>query len=251
MPALLSASARAFARAHLLVGRVRGLATVAMGALLDSGLSLPEKTRLSAELYALGPESFPSDLGLHAWEQQWFARRLPQAPCAILLGGAGSGREARALRDRGYRIDAFEPAAPLARACERSSSRPVCVGGYEELSAAVLDGAQNALTPLAERRYGATIFGFGSFSHILDPAERARAIDAMQRLSDGPILISFLMRPEGERVTTPGRAARAGRWLGRALASGAGSEPMTREPGAELRFTSFGFYHAFAASELA
>ena len=47
--------------------------------------------------------------GLFPFEQRAIANHFPPPPATILIGAAGSGREALVLAERGYRIVAFEP----------------------------------------------------------------------------------------------------------------------------------------------
>ena len=81
----------------------------------DVALRDAEKEALSIDLYDASflPEN--DHHGLYPWETDWFERRLPSPPASILIGAAGGGREAAALRDLGYQVRAFEPSASAFR----------------------------------------------------------------------------------------------------------------------------------------
>src|SRR5438874_1613250 len=50
---------------------------------------------------------------LFPWEKETIERFFPAPPARVLVGAAGSGREAFALSERGYEVVAFEPSAGL------------------------------------------------------------------------------------------------------------------------------------------
>src|SRR4051794_9728091 len=77
----------------------------------------------SDKAYVPGTRKFRHHL--FAWETAAIGRFFPPAPARLLIGGAGGGREAFALAERGYEVVAFEPAAGLAAgmADTASSSR--------------------------------------------------------------------------------------------------------------------------------
>lgn len=131
------------------------------------------------------PESGAFREYLFPFEEQVVAQFFPAPPAHVLLGGAGGGREAFALAERGYRVTAFEPAQDLVDQVARGSGGlPIEVhrGAYEDLAHLFPD----------DRRFDAAIFGWGSFSHLRSEQARLEALRQYARLTSGPILVSFL-----------------------------------------------------------
>lgn len=185
--------------------------------------------------------------GVPAWEAAWWEEALPPPPAWILVGAAGLGREAAALRARGYDVDAFEP-APCALPALAGAVSPglALTGSYQDLIRAQA-GEPSALAPLVKRHYDAVLLGWGSLSHVLEPAERRALFEACAALCPtGPILASFLSRDDaGPRG---GRARRLGVRLGSAIARAPGSEVSdTRQ---EWFLPHAGVLHGFDREEL-
>ena len=184
-----------------------------------------------------------------SWESTWFAQTLPQPPARVLVGGAGSGREAQHLERRGYRVDALEPAPGSAQECRArlADDAQVACASYESLSAAVLEGVPNAASPVARRSYDAALLGWTSLMHVTDASERLRLLRALDaRCPQGPILLTF----------HPSRHARArgpGHRVGRALGSALRHLRSDRVEGADdaLRFgVQSGFLRGLDPEEL-
>jgi SAM-dependent methyltransferase len=180
-----------------LSGSVRALETWT-GAALRAALDVEEKEELSIALYdeAFNPDNdFP---GLYPWENTWLARRLPPPPARLLVGAAGSGREAVALEGLGYTVIALEPSKRAAAHCERQlqGESTVIRGSYRELIAVVLDGVSSRLTLTPSDRFDAIVLGWGSFGHVLRERDRFRLLKACAILCpDGPILLSVFLPP--------------------------------------------------------
>jgi hypothetical protein len=230
---ILRGLARGYVRVDRAVERARSGAGHVVGAVLGSALATDEQTALGIALWELRLARSGGMDRLYPWEVQWLDRRLPPPPSTILIGGAGRGREAAALAGRGYLIDAFEPAPSGAAACrtalDHGGRHRTLRGAYEELSAAVLDGADTALAPFAARPYDVVLLGWGSLSHVLERAERRRAFEAAHRLAPrGPILASFLVTDE--RRGPPSRGARLGATIGRGLSRLRSQEPPAEPP---------------------
>jgi len=219
----------------------------AAGGFLSEALTGGEREELGTALYDRAVTRTPRH-GLFTWERDWFARRLPAPPAPLLVGGAGDGREAAALKEWGYEVDAFDPAARATRTCAARLGRGARVAAcrYEDLSRAVLDGGRGPAAAFAARRYRAVLLGWGSLTHVLDAGERERLLAACDRLCpDGPILASFWLKAT-DADPAPGRAERAGRTLGRAV-----GRLRDAEPSGDFRFGWwFGFAHAFGRAEL-
>jgi hypothetical protein len=241
----MATSMVAFARVDQLVRRGMDAARRGLGAMLVEAMTADELRLLSPHLYGSIMTPASAQQGLWDWEARWFAERLPAPPARIFMGGAGAGRDSLPLLERGYEIDGLEPAESLCAtlATVLGPARLAVRASYEELSAAILDGAGGPAAAFVGRRYDAVVLGWGSLTHVLVERERARILAASARLTDGPILASFWMRDDAAEATSWGRAARMGKALGRGLGrlrlGGQGA------PGEE---SAFG--HAFSRAEL-
>ncbi|HEX6836523.1 MAG TPA: hypothetical protein VF334_08110 [Polyangia bacterium] len=220
-------------------------------ALLSAALTADEKSALGVRLYDASPAG--RGTALWPWEPGWLARRLPPPPARILVGACGAGRELLALAAAGYTLDAFEPAPSLARLAQaRIGERArVLSFRYEDLSAAILDGAHSPAAALATRTYDAVLLGWSSLSHVLDPAERVRLLRAIDRLCPrGPLLASFFCVPSSSNdAAAPGRIERHAAAWGRRVAR------MRKLPDAPSAREAFllhgGFARVFTRSEIA
>src|SRR5438046_191340 len=108
---------------------------------------------------------------LFPWEQAMLERFFPPAPARVLVGGAGSGREAFALVERGYEVVAFEPSTGLARSMAQrvtpGMKMEVYRAAYEELprlSPALTAGAPASVGDLGP--FEGSLLGLGSFTHL-------------------------------------------------------------------------------------
>jgi SAM-dependent methyltransferase len=132
------------------------------------------------------PESGTYREYLFPFEENAVAQFFPAPPARVLIGGAGGGREAFALARRGYEVVAFEPAQELVDQLTRGSaglSIEARRGAYEDLERLFLR---------SDKQFDAAIFGWTSFSHLRTEQARLAALRQYARLTDGPILISFL-----------------------------------------------------------
>jgi hypothetical protein len=165
------------------------------------------------DTYDPGSSAFRSRL--FPWEAAAIRQHFDPPPGRILLGGAGGGREAFALADRGYEVVAFEPAIHLAAAmAERAMATPSVQAfraRYEDLPrlAAARPGDRGAdvrdLGPFV-----AAIMGWGSFSHLTTCAARIAALASLGDATTGPILVSFLSFDDRRRGGRPGTRDGAG-----------------------------------------
>lgn len=195
----------------LMRGRERGRSFVR--GLMTEALSPEELEELMVQFYVRGPNRF-TRAALEEWEAQMFDRWLPPPPAKVLVTAAGSGREARALVERGYAVDALEPVPAMAATCAALEGVDTVVcATHEDLIAAVADGRGPARA-LTQRDYDAVLVGWGSLNHIFSRERQVSLLSACDRLaSSGPVLISFFARrrPPAERE----RALAAGRCIGR------------------------------------
>jgi len=237
----------AYLRAAARVRRVLDRGDRLAGGFLSAALSTDERSALGIHLYDVSPAH--RGTGLQPWEEAWLRRRLPPPPARLFVGGCGAGRELVALAASGYALDACEPAASLcATARARLGDQARVVGcSYEDLSAAILDGADNAAAPLAAARYDAVLLGWGSLTHVLDGGERVRLMRALDRLCPrGPILASFWSE-RFDRAPSADRAYRLGAAAGRAVAA---LRKLPGAPASELFTLHAGFAHRFTRDEI-
>ena len=162
------------------------------------------------EVYDPGTSTFRDRL--FPWEAAAIRKHFPPPPGQVLLGGAGGGREAFALAALGYEVVAFEPAPGLAAAM---AQRALSVPGvspfrarYQDLprlSSAVGSGYEQELHAFGS--FSCAVMGWASFAHLPSRQARLTALQDFARLTDGPILVSFLTmrsadggaRPDGRR----------------------------------------------------
>jgi hypothetical protein len=238
-------AAVASGRLHTRVASWLEAERVALEGFLWEALSVEEKASIALRLYDRARPD--GGAGLHPWEAAWLERELPPAPARVLVGGAGSGRELSALLARGYRVAGFEPAARLAAAAQRSlpSAVPLWTVGYEHLAQRGL-GAE----PARGAPYDAILFGWGSFSHVLDPELRRRALRAAAQLCpEGPLLLSFHMQSEAWQPRhRSARTSRFPRRLGRVLGRFRGLDIPPAD--ADVFLPHAGFVHRFTHTEV-
>lgn len=120
--------------------------------------------------------------GLFPFEARMVAEFMPSPPARLLLHGAGGGRELRALRHLGYRVEAYEPVPVLVAAANASQpdSSPVQQLTVQEW----------ARQPTGQ--YDAVITGWGMWTHLLQQADRLAALRGFLTVCpQGPVLLSF------------------------------------------------------------
>jgi hypothetical protein len=191
--------------------------------------------------YRAGSPSFREHL--FPWEEQAMTAFFPPPPARILIGGAGGGREAFALARRGCTVVAFErsrqPVLAMAAQCPRDLPLEVYRAGYEDLPTlhpVQPDGPVVDLTALP--RFDAAIVGWGSFTHLRSEDQRVHTLRIFAGVTHGPVLVSFLARPddEGSR-TTAGRL--------RQLLPGR----FNRDPG-NVFDVGYGLFHRYSRAEI-
>lgn len=225
------------------VPRVLASARDGMWSLLQGALSADEKSRLGVALYdASGDYRDAPDL---PWERAWLERALRErpAPCRVLVGAAGAGREAALLAGWGYEITALEPSSSHARTCrENVPTARVIEARYEDLA------ARRVLTG---ETFDAVLLGLGSLSHVLDAGVRIELMRALSRACpSGPILASVLAPPEtsgDEYALSIGKAARFGRALSSPIRS---VRDLPDVESGEIVFGGLGFVKLYSKKEL-
>jgi hypothetical protein len=188
--------------------------------ILLSWLTGERRDRLTARLndhqtdFCAGGERFES--GLFDWEARVFG--APPFPTGghVLVGGAGGGREVKALVERGFAVTAFEPSEMWRSARAVNPTARVFKGAYRDLVAAV-DGGGGPLAPLVGERFDAVVLGWSSLSYVTVAQERRALLVAVKRLAPAaPVLVSYV----AQRKQPPaGRAASLRRRLRRLFAA--------------------------------
>lgn len=226
-----------------LVPRVLASARDGAWSFLQGVLSADEKSRLGVALYDASDDY--RDAPDLPWEQAWIERALGErpAPCRVLVGAAGAGREAALLTGWGYEITALEPSPSHARTCrENVATARVIEARYEDLAARRV---------LAGETFDAVLLGLGSLSHVLDARARIELMRALSRACpSGPILASVLAPPRmsGKKyVLSAGKAARFGRGLSAPIRSARGLPEVER---GEVVFGGLGFVKLYSSGEL-
>jgi hypothetical protein len=236
-------SALGYGRLHAALASRLEHTRSALEGFLWEALSLEEKSRLS--LGAYGHRTTYGRLGLFPWEERWYRRDLPPVPARILVGGAGSGREIEGLLRAGYEPSGFEP---VARLCATARSQLPSAVRMWTLSYEALVKAGSDSGPGMDAPYDAMLFGWGSFSHVVDPRMREQLIRVAHRLSPrGPILLSFHFDPGNGRHDSLGQRKRA-RQLGLKLGRLRGLPPAEARPDTLLPHA--GFVHQFTGDEI-
>ena len=224
---------RSWARLDGRLRRAPELLGDAMAAGLARALTPQEQNAASIAIY---DTTAASRIALFDWESTWYAAALPAPPATVLVTGAGGGIEVAALLKRGFIVDAAEPApALLERLRERTQSMP--------LRAARCLDHQGALRTV--ETYDAVLFGWGSFTCVLDPVAQLALLQAAASVCTGPILLSFWMR-ETAGAPPAHRLARVGDALGRGVARIRGRSPI-----GDVRFRHWcGFGYVFTRVEI-
>lgn len=231
--------------------RAASAAAIIRDEILFAFLDSSQKEELNARMYSRQLTYKPGgrlfEGGLFEWEKRAIEKSSFPSSGRILLGGAGGGREIVALRNRGYEVVGFEPSEPLVTAAQAAiTERPgasLVRASYADLVRAV-NGKGGPLASITTTRFDGVILGWGSFSHLLEDAERSELVDSIARLAPkAPVLLSFLPTDKVEGVA-PGPTRRRFR---RALALlGARS---ARRPGYGLLQWG-GFYRGFTETEV-
>ena len=197
------ASIRALVAALGVVDRIAHACRVVVEELVLAGVPAARRDDVTAWCYGRrDPRSIDLavDRGLAPWEVEAF-EAFPERS-RLLVGGAGLGREVRALVERGHEVVAFEPSRTLVEAAGPALSNAAMLvqGSYRDL----VEGTAGRVGPLRSlaggRRFGGVLLGWGSFTHVLEDDERIALLRACRALTDeGPIVVSFWLDWPEER----------------------------------------------------
>lgn len=180
--------------------------------------------------------------GLFDWEIAAISADPFPPSGRVLLGGAGGGRELRALVERGYDVVAFEPSEPLAAGARRlavNGASVVVTADYADLVNAVESKSGPLAAPLANIDIDGVILGWGSLSHVLSTEDRTKLFRAIRTVAPrAPVLLSYLVGGGPIR----GRRLRFRRLL---------SRMTSRTPDIDDRFLPWaGFFRTVSPTEL-
>jgi hypothetical protein len=244
----LRALARGGARLNGAVERVRRAGSGFTEGLLSDALDVAEMERVTVALYDLQPASYGTEKGLQPWESDWYDECLPQPPARLLVTAAGAGREVKALLERGYAVDCFEPVPAYLQRCAAGNREGLSLScDYAAYVRAMSGDGGGPAAAFSDHVYDAVILGWGSFTHLLAPDVQREVLKAAVRSApEGPVLASFFTRVSTGAPPT-NRAERAGHAAGRALGRWRGASPA---PPRVRLFWHLGFTVAFAEEDL-
>lgn len=147
--------------------------------------------------------------GLFSWETDAIKRSF--GGCRkILVGGAGGGREALALRRMDIDVTAFDCNENLVRLASRIAEK-------EGLSTHIHYVAPNKV-PHLDTTFDGVFIGWGAYMHISSSKKRISFLKSIRQLvqEDSPLLLSFFTRnPDSKRFRYIQRIASAIRTLRR------------------------------------
>ncbi|MCC6647814.1 MAG: class I SAM-dependent methyltransferase [Polyangiaceae bacterium] len=169
--------------------------------LLYAYLTPDERAEITQRLYDADSSYFPGGKvadGLHAFEEEALAQ--PGMPRAgrVLIGGAGAGRETRALVSRGFSVFAFEPAelfhSELEKTARASGGKVQAArAAYADLIEAA-DG-RGALAAARSLDFSLVITGWGSLLHLPERETQDALMRAIRSLApEAPVLLSVNVR---------------------------------------------------------
>jgi SAM-dependent methyltransferase len=184
--------------------------------------------------------------GLLSWEAALLER--PEVPRRgrVLLAGAGGGREAKALSDRGYAVAAFEPVERYCSACTDAlrdhRNVQIACASYKDLVDLAGTGSGRLAGILGP--FDLVWLGWSSFAHVTDVDEQAAVLRSLRAIApNAPVVLSFFLNATPERPAAPSRSRRI---LRRTLVMLGG-----RHASAAIQFWPWvGFAYSFTRPEL-
>lgn len=172
----------ALARAQVALNRATSQIVDIVGGIAVHALLEAELNHLGTLIYDAG--SLHRSTSVEPWEHDWWSAALPKEPGRILVAACGAGREVAWLLERGWEVEAFDPAPSLV---ELARSR---AAGRARID--VLDFSAFAAQVTTRSPFDAVLIGFGGFSHCMSEGSRRRLLQACVALCPrGPILLSW------------------------------------------------------------
>lgn len=211
-----------------------------------AGIPPRERQALTERLYSRQARRYEPDAGIFDWERHWFGGALPGGPLKLLIGGAGCGREARFFLERGDSVVAFDPVSEFVSTAQLLAqdyaNATFLSGGYGDLTQA--GPLRSAIE--AYGAFDAVLLGWGSFTHITEPALRLDVLRTLRQFCpSGPVLLSVWTRAAGDR-SKRGFASTLGQRLGRQLNPRGASVAE-----GDWVVSTMGYLYAFTDQELA
>jgi hypothetical protein len=189
-------SQRVLARFNNLVKGALGLLKAVHTGVWLGLLSRETIHRLDERFYTVDPVYISDEhnlRGLFAWEE--VAIRAHFMGCRrLLVTSAGAGREVIALRRMGFEVDATECNPALREAGNRLLA--TC-GLTPDVGEAPRDAC-----PVPVGRYDGAVVGWGGYMYIQGRTARVSFLRQLRQalVAGAPVLLSFFVRPEGDRL---------------------------------------------------
>jgi len=212
--------AKALYHLDRLAARVHRIEQVLCDEVLFAALPAAQREAFTNYVYAQRTEYLPGGAiyshGLFDWEKQLFlSSKFPKKGC-LLVGAAGGGREVVALRQLGYQVVAFEPAAMLFRglehACQGDADVALACASYGDMVAAVQHQRGPLVEVLRDRSFAGIVLGWGSLVHLTQARERTSLLVALRQLAPrAPVVLSFFSRSAA--AMAPARSEQFRTWL--------------------------------------
>jgi SAM-dependent methyltransferase len=227
--------------------RLQSLVSAMVEEIAVALVPVERRTALTLAIYARrsvwAPGGSTFEQGLRQWESEAIAQESFPKTGRVLIGGAGAGREARELIQRGYDVIAFDPCSALVHQGNETlgpQGVEIVEASYDDLSLAA-QGRGPLAAVLARAPFEAVVLGWASFSHVLSFQKRLELLQTLRALApNAPILLSYLTW--GPRPTSGPR-----RLLRRFLSIVSRRSPSPIED----RFLPLtGFYRATTGAEL-
>jgi SAM-dependent methyltransferase len=177
--------------------RVQGWVSALVEESLLSWVAPTDRETVTAAIYDRQETYKPGEgrylAGLFGWEEELV--RTPPFPAAgrLLVGGAGGGREAVALRRLGYAVDAFDPSPALVAAGrEKGDGGTLVQASYADLVRAVRT-AEGPLAAIVAQPFDGILLGWSSLSHVVSPDDRVAVLRCLRTLAPrAPVILSSM-----------------------------------------------------------
>jgi hypothetical protein len=192
--------------------------------------------------------SYNRERDLFTWELGLLSAAGFPKSGRVLVAAAGGGREMVALAKRGYSVVGLEPSPALLRRAEEVVIDLPGASVHSATYADVVSLARGERGPLSDLDLSAKVvwFGWGSFTHLTEPAEHLEILQAVRKLwPEAPVVLSFFVRTP-EHVDQNSPSFRLRRALRATLQRLGGA---TTPPGLQY-WTYHGFLYSFERAEL-
>ncbi len=132
------------------------------------------------------------DEGLFSWERRLFEHPAMPRRGRVLVGGAGAGREAHALLQRGWEVTAFEPCGLMVDAL-----RTVVPDARRASYADLVRAAESREGPLSDLGdYDVVLLGWSSLAHVVEERERLAILRATRAIAKEALVVASFVHVE-------------------------------------------------------